>query len=696
MKTHRYKYLLGLLVVVWVVFIFFQYVNNHTTYLKAFNLIDTMFFPLILLFFLVLLAYALGRSALRFLCKNDMEPVTRFLFSSALGLMIFSFGIAGLAFLRLLTKPAVFLFLIILFALGYREILRTIKSLKINPPSFSSFYDIALVFILILFIMMNLLFALAPPSGLDEQQYHLNAPQTYIRNHGFVIIDNIGQQAKFPQNIEMLYTFAMLVHSDILAKLVNFYFGILCLLLILAFVKTFFTFKAILPCSLFYCSWLVYYVSTRANVDLGLAFFEGVMILSLLIWWNKCSCSERRHQRNFFFYFSAVCAGFCLGIKYTALFSMLGVTGIFIYYGIQEWKIKRPGWITSFFAYGAIALTVFSPWMIKNTVLYGMPFAPYRISNHLRLATGVKTKDIDATDSGKPIDQLRKRNSLLYKGVYPRSSFLDFILIPYNATIYGDWPMQIFDTLVAPFYLMFFPFIFFIRRKPSYAVALVIYILIVYCQWHLMQPITRYLTPVLVLMAILLTYVIDRLEHIKHVLTIYIMRALKGIILIMLLITLAAQILTFASINPLYYLMGWENKSSYLSRANPAGIQPVIDYINENLDPESRILLLWEKRGYYLRRNYQEDASGNILALVMYKTGNPEDAARELKNMGYTHIMTDVSLPTSWFGSGYKKGGENRTIRELGNQELEFFLSMVEGNLKLLKISGSMYLYQID
>ncbi|MBN1899782.1 hypothetical protein JW926_00485 [Candidatus Sumerlaeota bacterium] len=696
MKTHGIKNLPGLFALVWVVFIFFQYVNNHKTYAKAFNLLDSTILPLLILFFLALLAYSLGRTLIRFLSRIEMEPMASFLVSSAMGFMIFAFGTAILAFIHLLTKPAVIFLLILLGILSYKDLIRAIKSLKIRIPSLSSLFDVTLVFILVLFILMNLLFALAPPSGLDEQQYHLNVPQTYIRNHGFVIIENMGEQAKFPQNVEMLYAFAMLLHSDILAKLINFYFGVLCLALIWAFVKKFFTFNALLPCAFFYCSWLVYYISSRANVDLGLAFFEGVMIFSLLIWRDGCSRSEKNLRRNYYFYFSAVCAGFSLGVKYTTLFGIMGIIGVFFFYGIGEWKNKWKAWISSLFIYGAVALAVFSPWMIKNTLLYGMPFAPYRISNHLRLAAGIKTQTGNATDAKSPIAQLRERNALLYKGAYPRSSFLDFLLIPYNATIYGDWPMQVFDTLAAPFYLMFFPFIFFFRKKPEHVKTLLFYALIVYCQWHVMQPITRYLTPVLLLMTILLAYVIHRLELIDHILMAYAMKALKGIILIMLLITLASQILIFASINPLYYLMGFETKSSYLSRANPAGIQPVIDYINENLPQESRILLLWEKRGYYIRRDYQEDASGNIFALAMLKFENPKEASIELKKMGYTHILADLNLPGKWFGSGYKKGSENQKLRQLGNKELEFFLTMAQENLCLLKKAGSMYLYRID
>lgn len=168
------------------------------------------------------------------------------------------------------------------------------------------------------------------------------------------------------------------------------------------------------------------------------------------------------------------------------------------------------------------------------------------------------------------------------------------------------------------------------------------------------------------------------------------------IIVIALFITLVAQIASFISMNPVYYLLGIETKSSYLTRSNPARIQPVIEYVNENLPSESRILLLWEKRGYYLERKYMEDASGNILAMVMYQTQNPAKAAEELKKMGYTHILCDTNLPSSWFGSGYNRESENKAIKDLGTRELEFLNQMAGERLTLLERSGGIYLYQID
>jgi len=689
------SWLFGSIILIWTVFVFFQYINNHTSYVRIFHLIDTAFIPLFYLGFLALLAFSLGRKILDFFPKLGMEQTLLFVFSSALGFVLISLVMILFTFCHLLSMPFIFGFLFLALLFSSRHMARVLKHIRIPVPAFASLYEWLFFVLIALFIGMNLLYSLAPPSGLDEQQYHLSVPKSYIRNGGFVRTEYMGQQVKFPQNIEMLYTLAMMLQGDILAKLVNFYFGILCLFLIRAFVKKFFTFGCLLPCAIFYCSWLVYFVSTQANVEMGLAFFEGVAVLSLLLWLESHLDKEGSHApKSFYFWFSAVGSGFCLGIKYTFLFSLVGLFLIFLYYGVIVLKSFRI-MIVRAILYFLIALIVFSPWMIKNILIYKMPLAPYDVLYHLRFAAGLSGKKASSAPS-EAVLQMRNRTALLFKGVYPRSSFADFLLIPYNATIHGEWPMQVFDTLVAPFYLMFFPFVFFIRKKSPLVIALLIYIMTVYIQWHIIQPITRYLTSVLPLMSILIALVIHHVSQGPSRLNLYNAHLMKMIIVATLFITLVAQTASFISLNPVYYLLRIETGSSYLARANPAHIQPVIDFANTNLPAESRILLLWEKRGYYLERDYMEDASGNILARVMYQIKDPVSAAEELRKMGYTHILCDTNLPSTWFGSGYNKASENQAIKDLGNRELEFLNQMAGERLTLLKRSGGIYLYQID
>jgi len=488
---------------------------------------------------------------------------------------------------------------------------------------------------------------------------------------------------------------AMVLKGDILAKLLNFYFGIMCLILIRAFVKRFFSFGSLLPAVVFYCNWLLYYVSTRANVELALGFFEGMMLFCLLLWLEaRAGKGEGKKPRNALFYLSAVFCGFSLGIKYTALFSLVGICLVFLYYAFFVFRDAFITVVKKGAVYLLISFAVFSPWVIKNTIAYRMPLAPYRVFHHLALAAGISGSE-EASSPDPVIEKLRKRNALLYSAFYPRRSLGEFLLIPYNATIHGTWPSQVFDTIVTPFYLMFLPFLIVIRKKKRAAIALLIYCIAVYIQWHVVQPITRYLTSAMIPMSLLVALVVQYFSKPERERICVIGHILKIMIIITIFIMLIAQLMILIYYNPLRYLLGYENRSGYLLRSNPTGIQKLIEHANENLPEKSRILLLWEKRGYYLQRPYHEDSSGHVFAMAMYKTDDPEKAADELLRMGYTHILCDTGLPRFWTGSGYEGDDENREVREMAKKEYAFFEEMARKRMNLLEKSGFLYLYGI-
>jgi len=685
---------------VWVVFIFFQYINNHYTYTLFFKLFDTAIPQIFLMGAIALLAYCLGRTILVRLLNIPSEPDTDFIFSSAVGFMILSLGMGIITFSHLLTRTVVYVFLAALVLISLKEIVAILKRIRLPEVKFSSHADALLFFFILVIAGANLLFALAPPFGLDEQQYHLTAPVNYIKNGGFYVMKNLGGQSRYPQNTEMLITLALILKDDILAKLVNYYFGILALFVIRGLTRRFFSFGSLLPSAIFYCSWLVYYISAQIHVELPLTFFEGVALFSLLLWLErKPGETVNTHPRkSFFFYFSATCAGFGMGIKYTFILSVISLVALLIFYNlfILREEIKKSLRQAALFI--VTALVIFSPWLIKNTICYNNPLEPFQTKRLLAYFTSFAGKKTLPADSSK--SSLVRRAEILNRAVYPKSSHEEFLLIPYNATIYGDWGRQVFDMLVSPFYLMFLPFIFFIKKKGHITNAVLLYVIIFYIQWAFLQPITRYLVSVMPFMAILIAFILHRLGEKQDVFVKLATGILKGIIYIMLFIIMFSILITLIWRNPVFYLFGLESKSEFLERNNASGIQaggiqPVIDYANERLPASAKILLLWEKRGYYLRRNYKEDSFGSTFARLMYEQGEPQKAAEELKKMGFTHILCDIYIPSRWFGSSYKDSEENMEAKKLGQAEYDFFQKMADNSMEMLTNNGSIYLFRI-
>lgn len=703
-KQNQYRFIIIAALLVWAVFIFFQYVNQHATYTIFFRVFDSVVPYLLWLIFLAWLSYSLGRTIIVRILKASPEPGAEFPICSALGFLILSFGMTFLTFTHLLSRINVIIFLIIVITISFKDLAGTFKRIRLPRISPASRYEKIVLFLLILFILMNLCFALTPPFGLDEQQYHLNAPLEYINAGGFTNLSYMGGQIQYPQNIEMLYTLTMILHEDILAKLLNFYFGILSLMILIFFCRKFLNRSGIIACGIYYCTWLTYYISSRANIDLAQTFFEGIALLSLILYLEKRKQAEKvwtaQNSRNlrFLFFFSATIMGFCLGIKYSSLLTFNAVIIVILYYHIFFFRSRIRTIIRQVIIYSIVSVAIFSPWIIKNTIIYQNPVAPFQIRRLTSFIKGFAPEPEEQDTPAMPGDlqkKLEQRQVTLNKGVYPESSLKELILMPYNATIHGEWGRQVFDALISPLFLIFLPFVIFISRKPRYIVAVSLYVLVIYLQWMFLQPITRYLAPAMLFMSFLIVFLINNLGRDEDLKIRIPLHFLKILIVFTILMMTCIQVLLFIRKKPYEYIFGTESRYEFLLKNNPAYIQKVIKYVNQNLPPDSRIYLLWEKRGYYLERPYDEDTFGSQFAHLMIRYEDPAKVVEALKEQGFSHILCDMYMPSMWFGSSYKKEQANEQTSMMGKKELLFFRKMAEEHLELLVSSKTIFLYSI-
>ena len=700
----KYKYVLISAILIWAFFVFFQYVNNHAVYIIFFTIFDSVIPFIISLIILNWFSYSLGRTIIYRLCHVSLEPGIDFLICTALGLIILSFGMTFLTFTRLLSKRIVIIYILSLSVFSLKELIISLRRIRLPQISLGSWYEKVVLFLLVIFILTNLIFALTPPFGLDEQQYHLNAPREYIKSGGFTDLWFMGGQIQFPQNIEMIYTLAMILQSDILAKLINFYFGILSLLILIFISRKFLNGSGIIACGIYYCTWLCFYISSRANVDLAQSFYEAITFLCLILYLERIKQAGKTNPRNiprdtkFLFIISAVFMGFCLGIKYSSLLALNALLMVLLYYHIFILRSRIPVIAKSISIYVVIVFTLFSPWMVKNIIIYQNPIAPFKIRFLTTFVQGFIPQSCESSEMEISDDlrqKIQKRQATLNKGVYPKSSLKEMLLIPYNATVYGDWGKQVFDSLISPLYLIFIPFVIFIRKKPPLILAVFLYVITIYMQWMLLQPITRYLAPVMVFMSLLIVYLIRYFKDEADVRIRFPLHILNSLIIFTIFMMTCVQILYFVTMKPYEYIFGTESRYQFLLRNNPAYIQKVIRYINEHLPENSYIYLLWEKRGYYIERKYDEDTFGSQFAHLILQYEEPEKVAAALKKQGFTHILCDMYMPSTWFGSSYKESKANEETSSMGKSELEFFQKMSEEHLEWLIGSNTISLYRI-
>jgi hypothetical protein len=119
------------------------------------------------------------------------------------------------------------------------------------------------------------LLAMSPPVSWDASTYHLTLPRLYLEHGGFRPVE-FSVYSHWPQNIELLFSLALLAMDHALAKMVHFGFGLLTLYALLVGyreVQPKGTLGGWLAAAFFLANGVVAFEMRVAYVDLAHAFF---------------------------------------------------------------------------------------------------------------------------------------------------------------------------------------------------------------------------------------------------------------------------------------------------------------------------------------------------------------------------------------------------------------------------------------
>ena len=331
--------------------------------------------PLILLALTLCLCCSWGRFVLQQLGVDPAKrPLESAVFATALGLGILSYATFVMGCLQLYQPPVFkFLFAASLVLHGPSWV-RNLRRLPEFIPSWKGILTpgrIAAILLSLIIGLSCLVAALAPDTGFDALNYHLGIPRLFIAAGGIEPLPHLFY-SNFPLNIEMLYTFGWLVHSEILAKLFHFAFVLLLFGSLLAFGQRFCCSTVGLWSGLiFVASPIVAGLSQTAYVTLALTLYFFLSLYAFCIWLDTGS---RR-----WLVLAGICSGLAVGTKYTALslvFLMVLVgAGVYLSQRLggarPEWR-----WRDLILCYFLPILMLFLPWLSKNLLFTGNPVAP--------------------------------------------------------------------------------------------------------------------------------------------------------------------------------------------------------------------------------------------------------------------------------------------------------------------------------
>ena len=504
---------------------------------------------------------------------------------------------------------------------------------------------ILIVLCLFLLVLSVSIMAAVPPVSRDALTHHLAVPKLWIENGGIYAIPHLIF-SYYPMNLDLLYVIPMLFGNDIIPKYIHFLFALATAWLIYSYLKQRTTRTLSLVGSLLFLSTpVIVKLSISVYVDLGLIFFSWASIFYLFEWAR--SPKSLKHL-----IFSAVFCGLGLGTKYNGMIVLFLLTlFVPIVYirtvGRNYFKTKSAvGYPILFFM---IAMTVFSPWMIRNYRLTGNPIYPLY-------------NDRMGSETDRPeISNMSMKPWLQRKLIY-RESALETALIPIRIFFQGkDDNPRFFDGKLNPI-LFIFPLLLLVKRRESDAILKLEQLLLasfsvlflLYASFMVDMRI-RYIAPIIPPLVVLTVFGIRKIliwidgigrkgiQVLSHWMFV-------GVVLCFFFMNATYVAAVFHSVNPIPNVFGETSREEYL--IDKLLDYPAIQFANKIQYDHMNILALFlGKRLYYFDKPVEFGTQ--TFAKMVADTTAEMTLASHLQKSGFTHCIIGVNHFETWVNRGF-------------------------------------------
>jgi hypothetical protein len=361
-----------------------------------------------------------------------------------------------------------------------------------------------------------------------------------------------------------------------------------------------------------------------------------------------------------------------MGTKYNGLISFFLLTLLVPFLYSRYGKKRKNSFFRSLGYAGLfslVAMTVFSPWMIRNYYWKGNPIYPlYKEWFQARnaVASQVVASKIHEKKTNRGIFTFR---SMIYK-----EKWWEIALLPVRIFFQGeDGNPQYFDGKLSPF-LFFLPFFAFYRiREGPEQVKREKKILFVFALLFLLFAVftrdlrVRYVSPIIPALVILSIFGLINIWEMVLKFTARYARAV-GILVVCLLVILSMAVninyilLHFKVVEPFQYIKGDVSRDEYISKHR--GEYPALRYINGHLPVDAFVLFVFGgKRGYYCDRQYVVSGESRLRRLI-HKAKTPEEILAGFESQGFTHLFIYNPIFIKWVDDNFEKG-KKRILEDL-------------------------------
>ncbi len=232
------------------------------------------------------------------------------------------------------------------------------------PPPASTFWKWLLGIAGGAYFLLYFCNAMAPEISPDGSSYHLGLVARYLREHGFHRIAT-NMYASLSQGVEMLFLFAFAFGRHSAAAMVHFTFLLALAALLLLYARRTGMPAAGVCAALFVLASPMFGIDgISAYIDVGVAAVIFAVFYLLEIW-------DAQRTPGLLIAIGLL-AGFAYAMKYTAVLAVPYAAGFVAW---KSWRRGKPVWKPAF-TIATCALAMMLPWLVKNIVLTGNPFAP--------------------------------------------------------------------------------------------------------------------------------------------------------------------------------------------------------------------------------------------------------------------------------------------------------------------------------
>jgi hypothetical protein len=304
------------------------------------------------------------------------------MFALSVLLGIYSYSIFSLGLSGLLTRNNIIGLTVswLLISLFYFKDKIKIHFIKLNK------FEIFIISVITLQALINLIGTLGPELGFDALWYHLTLPKIWLSEHFIRFLPGaVYQYSVMPKLTETLYTAAISLGSETVAKLIHYTFGLLILVPLYQLSRRFLNRTySLLVLMLFYSNLIVGWESVTAYVDLARTFFE-ILALKLLY--------EDKIVRS----------GITLGLAITVKLIALGSLPIYV---ILLFLNKKSFSVILRFIFFSLLIPL--PWFIFSFINTGNPFYPLLSSMYTTEKISLNIKDfwVLFTQNSDPISPI--------------------------------------------------------------------------------------------------------------------------------------------------------------------------------------------------------------------------------------------------------------------------------------------------